>query len=66
MISDRFIWTEGDLVEPVCNRCANTFGFGKCKAFPEGIPHEILAGDNDHSNPFPGDHGIQFQFLTNK
>jgi len=32
-----------------------------CKAFPESIPNEIAYGDNDHTKPFPGDNGIQFE-----
>lgn len=32
-----------------------------CKAFTEGIPDVIAYGDNPHTTPFPGDHGIQFE-----
>jgi hypothetical protein len=33
----------------------------KCKAFPEGIPDEILINGNKHNKPFKGDKGIQFE-----
>jgi molybdopterin-guanine dinucleotide biosynthesis protein A len=32
-----------------------------CDAFPDGIPDEIWQGDNNHSKPYQGDHGIQFE-----
>ena len=32
-----------------------------CKAFPEGIPREILYGNRGHIIPYPGDHGIQLE-----
>jgi hypothetical protein len=32
-----------------------------CAAFPDGIPREISYGDNPHTEPFEGDHGIQFE-----
>jgi len=32
-----------------------------CNAFPEEIPEEIAYGDNPHTEPHPGDHGIQYE-----
>jgi hypothetical protein len=32
-----------------------------CAAFPKGIPEEIAYGDNLHLEPYPGDHGIQYE-----
>jgi len=32
-----------------------------CKAFPDGIPDEIAYGDNKHTEPYPGDNGIQYE-----
>ncbi len=44
-----------------CNRCKHhILGTVTCKAFPNRIPDEILAG-RSHTKPFPGDNGIQFE-----
>ena len=37
-----------------------------CKAFPYGIPEEILQGEHDHREPYPGDHGILFEPITKR
>lgn len=34
---------------------------GTCKAFPNGIPHEIASSEFNHINPHPDDRGIQFE-----
>jgi hypothetical protein len=44
-----------------CFNCVNYTEGLKCKAFPDGIPDEILSGDNIHDAPFEGDNGITFK-----
>lgn len=42
---------------PDCFDCAHltdaAIGFLKCKAFPAGIPREIIYGERDHTTPYP-------------
>ena len=33
----------------------------QCKAFPDGIPEEILIGEHDHKTKYKGDNGITFE-----
>ena len=46
---------------PVCTFCRHKVGFRKCRAFADQIPTEIWTGQITHEQPFPGDHGIQFE-----
>jgi hypothetical protein len=37
----------------LCITCKNYLDELNCLAFPDGIPEEILSGDNDHEKPLP-------------
>ena len=38
---------------PLCNNCKQYTGYANCKAFPEGIPDDILTGEFDHTKKHP-------------
>ena len=46
-----------------CTRMRSGVGDGQptCEAFPAGIPEQITDGGFDHTEPFPGDHGVRFE-----
>ncbi len=46
---------------PQCMKCKHYEGALTCKAFPDGIPPAILRGEDDHTKPVAGDHGIRFE-----
>ncbi|MEI6652563.1 MAG: hypothetical protein WCL42_08305 [Chlorobiaceae bacterium] len=52
----------------ICTFCKHwTVEIGrKCKAFPDGIPANIWIGKNDHTKPYSGDNGIQFEAIEPK
>lgn len=48
-----------------CNIC-KYYGGGPnniCEAYPDGIPEELLTGEESHREPYPGDRGIQFEVI---
>jgi hypothetical protein len=54
-------------VTSVLSPCATCARFDRgqrgrnvCQAFPDEIPDDILWGDNDHTAPYAGDHGLQW------
>lgn len=50
----------------ICVTCKNHVSGNKCLAFPDGIPNEILKGENDHKKPVDGDNGIRFEPIEDK
>ena len=57
---------EESLGGSVCIRCRHwrLLEGRTCDAFPDGIPPEIWIGENEHRNPYPGDHGIRFEAVA--
>ena len=48
-----------------CNSCGHVFpGNAFCEAFPDGdgIPDPITGGRNNHTTPYPGDHGLRYHY----
>ena len=48
--------------DPICNRCIHkNTNSASCKAYPLGIPDEIIFDKVDHRKPYIGDNGIVFE-----
>ena len=67
--SDPRWWWGGDYI-PACFDCTHFQGRieGKlrCKAFPDGIPLELIKQGIKHDTPYPGDHDIRFKQYTKR
>ncbi len=46
-----------------CLNCKNYIqeSFVECKAYPNGIPFEIVSGELSHTEHLPNDNGIKFE-----
>lgn len=50
------------VVSQTCFSCRHWQpGDRTCTAFPEGIPLPIWMGENNHRQPYAGDHGIRYE-----
>ena len=53
----RLVSENSDFYYPLCNRCENLFRtkdiIAVCRAFPNGIPEDILTGEFDHTKKHP-------------
>jgi hypothetical protein len=54
------------MIKPLCDTCdhRSKVSPGRCLAFPQGIPTDILVGKVDHHGPVKGDGG--FRYLERK
>lgn len=60
---DRFEAEHVEWVDPPCSTCKHRdpASPSRCRAFPNGIPTQILLAKHDHRRPFPGDRGIRYE-----
>jgi hypothetical protein len=51
--------------KPKCLSCKHLtsvqYAKRACKAYPKGIPDAIWLNDHDHTKPYRGDGGIQYE-----
>jgi len=60
-MESRFNAVKKDFYFPLCNKCKHYIAGVTCRAFPGGIPIDILTGRHEHTKPYEGDGGIRFE-----
>jgi hypothetical protein len=59
--SDARWWDDPKPEMAACGRCVHYITRGKCRAFPDEIPRELLLSvEVRHTLPYPGDGGYLF------
>jgi len=58
---NKFIGAADEVKIPICNTCIHAHADNTCDAFPDGIPSDILNNFADHTKPYKGDGGIQYE-----
>ena len=44
-----------------CQMCTHYWGDGKCEAYEDQIPKNIIRGEHDHRDEYKDDNGIRFE-----
>lgn len=61
-VPERF-YMSADVRPAACVTCRHRhIGQVTCTAYPKRIPPEMLDGRSRHEQPYPGDHGIQYEY----
>jgi hypothetical protein len=60
-LEEKMAYEAGDLEITQCVHCMRLSANNCCEAFPAGIPAEIISNEFDHTQPYPGDHGLRFK-----
>jgi hypothetical protein len=60
-LSPKFNADEIEISSPKCFSCKHYTGDLACRAFPVGMPGNVLTWGLPHDQPIPGDKGIQYE-----
>jgi len=67
MKNNRFVYGRDEFKLSSCMSCEHkSTKNSTCKAYPKGIPEEILDATVDHRKPYKGDNGITYEPIDKK